>query len=318
MALNIVSDNNIFPFVSEATPLSSPQLFPTLLPMNERDLILETLSFATSEMKTQSVVDDRIINEEVIPRTQRRAVVQQASASSTLPRPSAMSRSTSNASVVSIAAAHVPEFPSAPMEGRPVNFGLVVPGVYRSSYPKKEDYSFLKDLKLKTIVTLVKRDELDHELESFVATNGIQQVVFNMKGTKKEPIPPATMASILEVVLDRKNYPLMIHCNHGKHRTGCVVAVVRKLSGWNPDRVVDEYKTYAAPKVRECDIEYIASFQPSSLEITLIRSANAENPRFGPLQVRSFMRTLFFTAFVTTIWLVSGSRMAVHRDTMLH
>lgn len=35
---------------------------------------------------------------------------------------------------------------------RPHNFGLVIPGVYRSSYPKAEDYEFIQGLKLKTIV----------------------------------------------------------------------------------------------------------------------------------------------------------------------
>lgn len=39
-----------------------------------------------------------------------------------------------------------------PIEGRPVNFGIVVPGVYRSSFPQSEDYAFIEDLKLKTIV----------------------------------------------------------------------------------------------------------------------------------------------------------------------
>ena len=34
----------------------------------------------------------------------------------------------------------------------PVNFGIVVPGVYRSSYPATEDYAFIRDLKLKSIV----------------------------------------------------------------------------------------------------------------------------------------------------------------------
>jgi tyrosine-protein phosphatase SIW14 len=34
----------------------------------------------------------------------------------------------------------------------PLNFGVVVPGVYRSSYPKAHDLPFIKDLKLKTIV----------------------------------------------------------------------------------------------------------------------------------------------------------------------
>lgn len=34
----------------------------------------------------------------------------------------------------------------------PLNFGGVIPGVYRSSFPKTEDYPFLKQLGLKTVV----------------------------------------------------------------------------------------------------------------------------------------------------------------------
>ncbi len=41
---------------------------------------------------------------------------------------------------------------SLPVEGRPVNFGVVVPGVYRSSFPQSQDYEFIETLKLKTIV----------------------------------------------------------------------------------------------------------------------------------------------------------------------
>ncbi|TWU73881.1 hypothetical protein ED733_002302 [Metarhizium rileyi] len=141
--------------------------------------------------------------------------------------------------------------PTSAFGGRPTNFGVVVPGLYRSSYPKPENYDFLASLGLKTVVTLVKKDELDHDLDLFLTSNGIRQVTFNMKGTKKEAIPLSTMRAILELVLDRKNYPLMLHCNHGKHRTGCVVAAVRKLSGWRLDTVIDEYKAYAEPKARE-------------------------------------------------------------------
>ncbi len=39
-----------------------------------------------------------------------------------------------------------------PAVGRPDNFGVVVPGVYRSSYPQTRDYVFIKDLELRTIV----------------------------------------------------------------------------------------------------------------------------------------------------------------------
>jgi tyrosine-protein phosphatase SIW14 len=41
---------------------------------------------------------------------------------------------------------------SLPTESRPANFGIVVPGVYRSSFPQTEDYGFIEGLKLKTIV----------------------------------------------------------------------------------------------------------------------------------------------------------------------
>ncbi|KAJ6439429.1 tyrosine phosphatase [Purpureocillium lavendulum] len=189
-------------------------------------------------------------------------------------------------------------------DSRPANFGLVIPGVYRSSYPKPSDYAFLQNLKLKTVVTLVKKDELDHDLNAFTASNGIRQVIFNMKGTKKESIPMYTMKSILELVLDRQNYPLLIHCNHGKHRTGCVVAVVRKLSGWATGPAIAEYESYAEPKVRECDVEYISSFQTSALSLT---SGTARPSR---LHARTFFRAFVFSALVLAVWLVSSARLA--------
>lgn len=36
--------------------------------------------------------------------------------------------------------------------GQPSNFGTVVPGVYRSSYPQEADYPFIQKLGLKTIM----------------------------------------------------------------------------------------------------------------------------------------------------------------------
>jgi len=39
-----------------------------------------------------------------------------------------------------------------PAAGRPLNFGVVVPGVYRSSFPQVQDYSFVESLKLRTVV----------------------------------------------------------------------------------------------------------------------------------------------------------------------
>lgn len=99
--------------------------------------------------------------------------------------------------------------------GRPTNFGTVVPGVYRSSYPQEADYEFIQKLKLKTIVTLVDK-EFPETFLPFMQANGIQHRHITMAGTKKEAIPVETMASILEVVHDKRNHPLLIHCNQGR------------------------------------------------------------------------------------------------------
>ena len=146
--------------------------------------------------------------------------------------------------------------------GQPQNFGVVAPGMYRSSFPEAEDLPFLEGLKLKTIVTLVQKDFSKH-FHDFVDKHGITHHIVEMKGTKKEEIPAEIMGTILELVLDKSCHPVLIHCKQGRHRTGCVVGVLRKMSGWNLGSILDEYKTYAEPKPRDCDITYLTGFQPS-------------------------------------------------------
>ncbi|KAK0652107.1 tyrosine phosphatase family-domain-containing protein [Cercophora newfieldiana] len=189
-----------------------------------------------------------------------------------------------------------------PAAGRPLNFGIVVPGVYRSSFPQTEDYSFVEGLKLKTVVTLVQKD-FPEGYQAFISKNGIKHYVFNMKGTKKEEIPIKTMKSILRLVLDRQNHPLLMHCNHGRHRTGCVVAVVRKVSGWEIGNILQEYRTFAEPKVRDCDINYITGFELAEIS-NLFKNAGWQ------FRTRNFIRATIFALFVLIIWLFSGAKMA--------
>lgn len=156
--------------------------------------------------------------------------------------------------------------------------------------------------------TLVKKDDLDHDLDAFITSEGIQQVVFNMKGTKKEAIPLDTMKGIINVVLDKSNYPLLIHCNHGKHRTGCVVGVVRKITGWDAARVVAEYNNYAEPKARECDVTYLQGFEVSSLVLSNTLMQKDIVSRSERLQSRTFFRAVVFSTCVLLLWFMSGSR----------
>ena len=71
--------------------------------------------------------------------------------------------------------------------------------------------------------TLVQKD-FPEGYPKFIAQNGIKHQIFDMKGTKKQEIPIKTMKSILRLVLDRQNHPLLIHCNQGRVSAGgCVL-----------------------------------------------------------------------------------------------
>lgn len=192
---------------------------------------------------------------------------------------------------------------------RMANFGVVAPGIYRSSYPLVEHFDFCQSLGLRTVVTLVnKQDERSVNLRTFVQDNGIHHVVFNMQGTKKENIPHHTMTAILDIVHDKSLHPLLIHCNQGKHRTGCVVAAARKVAGWPVDTVLQEYKTFAEPKVRDCDIAYIAALEAASLQSSKMHSATG--PVFSSshrtMRRRNFFRFVAITFTTMLVFMCSS------------
>ncbi|CAL3967548.1 hypothetical protein PZA11_003819 [Diplocarpon coronariae] len=211
-------------------------------------------------------------------------------------------------------------------EFRPTNLGVVIPGkIFRSSWPTEDDFISLESLGLKTVLSLVKND-FAPDFMNFVKKNNIVHKLIDMPGTKKVPITEGLMQEIMETVLDESNYPILIHCNHGKHRTGCVVAVVRHVARWDIESILEEYRGYAAPKARQCDIEYITEYKVSSLhglfvEETLgiipqqhegsiapalpLHHAQDERSPFPPWRAR-MKSCLVVSAVALGIWIYSG------------
>ncbi|ORY64203.1 tyrosine phosphatase family-domain-containing protein [Pseudomassariella vexata] len=189
----------------------------------------------------------------------------------------------------------------------PDNFGCVLPGVFRSAFPQTQDYAFLRGLKLKTIVTLVNKD-LPEGFAAFMKGSGIKHQIFSMEGTKKADIPLSMMLNIVSLVTDRRNCPLLIHCNHGRHRTGCAVAVVRKFNGWDTASILNEYAKYAAPKPREADVAYISNFKLKNLRHVVARKV--KEPEMG---FRHFLFLFSITIFGIFIWLVTLKNLKIRQ-----
>ncbi|KAI8558227.1 hypothetical protein RHMOL_Rhmol04G0073900 [Rhododendron molle] len=158
----------------------------------------------------------------------------------------------------------------------PLNFSLVDNGIFRSGFPNTANFSFLQSLGLRSIIYLCPEPYPETNAH-FVKSNGIRLFQFGIEGCKVhfldffvvEPfvnIPEDTIREALRVVLDVKNHPLLIHCNRGKHRTGCIVGCLRKLQRWCLSSVFDEYQRFAAAKARISDQRFMELFDVSGFK----------------------------------------------------
>ncbi|KAI9873821.1 MAG: hypothetical protein M1830_010559 [Pleopsidium flavum] len=137
--------------------------------------------------------------------------------------------------------------PPSPTTGLPGNFSEVVPGIYRSSFPRPSSFEHLKTLGLQSILTLVP-EAYPPENVAFVEENGIQHFQIHISANKDPfvTIPPKDMAAALEILLDKRNHPLLIHCNKGKD--------------WSLASILAEYHHHANPKARVLDERFIELF----------------------------------------------------------
>ncbi|RMZ92304.1 hypothetical protein DV736_g489, partial [Chaetothyriales sp. CBS 134916] len=151
--------------------------------------------------------------------------------------------------------------------GRPDNFQMIAPGLYRSSYPHSVHFTQLEGLNLRTIVTLVAQDP-PMEYAHFLSSNAIAHHHIPILANKDEDVytDADTINKVLSIMLEPRNYPMLVHCNKGRHRTGCVTACFRKVTGWTTDACLEEYERYSSPKSRALDKAFIERYDASILK----------------------------------------------------
>lgn len=148
----------------------------------------------------------------------------------------------------------------------PSNFAMVEAGIYRSGFPKKKNFPFLKRLGLKSILYLCPEEYPKNNIE-FLESIGAKLLQYGVQGNK-EPfveIPEEVFIEALKAVFTPANHPMLIHCNKGKHRTGCLIGCLRKVQQWSLTVIFDEYRRFAEPKPRFLDQQFIELFDTSSL-----------------------------------------------------
>ncbi|TPX40591.1 hypothetical protein SeLEV6574_g06541 [Synchytrium endobioticum] len=143
----------------------------------------------------------------------------------------------------------------------PLNFAMVAPGIYRSGHPNKKNFPFLQKLKLRSILYLCPEDYPSENTE-FLTVNDIHLFHVRIAGNKEpfSEIDQNDIAQALVHLLDVRNHPILVHCNKGRHRIGCLVGCLRKLQNWSMTSIFDEYRRFAGTKARIADQEFIEVF----------------------------------------------------------
>jgi protein-tyrosine phosphatase len=156
-------------------------------------------------------------------------------------------------------------------DGRVVQFGQI----YRSDKLSRltaDDFAELEAIGVKTVIDLRTKDEHDHDptvwqgeqpprfvhlpigdaddpwyrkqhrmvkSNRFSAAQSTDQMIDGYRMIADVGVP--SYRRLMDIVLDPANYPILIHCNAGKDRSGVAVALILEALGVDRSIIMDEY-----------------------------------------------------------------------------
>ncbi|KAL5143688.1 Tyrosine-protein phosphatase DSP3 [Glycine soja] len=175
----------------------------------------------------------------------------------------------------------------------PPNFSMVEDCIFRSGLPNPSNFPFLQTLNLRSIILccvflmFIRGCRIGADtcalslIRKKIWTSFVRRIFafFNLELRGKRsrfralgpvwdismPILKDSIMDALEVLIDVRNHPVLIHCKRGKHRTGCLVGCLRKLQNWCLSSVFEEYQRFAGAKSRTMDLAFIEMFDVLSL-----------------------------------------------------
>lgn len=155
----------------------------------------------------------------------------------------------------------------------PLNFCPVEKQLYRSGQPSIINQSFLQDLHLKTILWLASEEPQEDFLD-YCSMNNINIEFVGMINDYNysnvnpwDSLSETTIKKALELICNKENYPLLVCCGMGRHRTGAVIGCLRRLQGWNLASVSEEYRRFTGARGGRILVELlIESFDINTIE----------------------------------------------------
>ncbi len=146
----------------------------------------------------------------------------------------------------------------------PWNWVVIVPNaLYRSAEPRALHFSYLAKFGIRTLVS-VKRTLPREQTLARAAARGLQVARVDLGADGQ--IAPRAIRRALKLLMRPELWPVLLHCDGGRHRTGIVTAALRHAQGWTLEDALAEYDRYARPTSRTSDRETIARYFAAPLD----------------------------------------------------
>jgi protein tyrosine/serine phosphatase len=160
----------------------------------------------------------------------------------------------------------------------------VVPGkVYRSGEPTARGFEdIVRQFGIRTVINLEDEFEDPDLFQDYFTLSqlkeselcrqlGVNYVYLPPDLLPRNLTPPQRPKAIdrfLEICDNPANYPILVHCHAGLHRTGVMIAVYRmEYHGWTPHQAIQEMKAngfaeWPCTSANEYIAQYILSYRP--------------------------------------------------------
>jgi tyrosine-protein phosphatase SIW14 len=146
-----------------------------------------------------------------------------------------------------------------PQEKLLPNFHQVNEHLSRGAQPLKDGMQRLAALGIKTVINLRSPNEGTRAEETEARAAGLRY--FNVPMRDLSRPTDEQVERVLSIINDAQNWPVFVHCNHGRDRTGLIVACYRiSHDGWTSERAKAEARHYGMSWVQFGMKDYISDY----------------------------------------------------------
>ena len=126
----------------------------------------------------------------------------------------------------------------------------------------------MRNLRLRTIVSLVPGTEPVKDLREFCEQYGVEHRHFQVARFRDEvTLGSSLISQLLALLVDRSQLPLLLHCVDGTHISGLVVLCLRKLQLWSRAASQAEFGRFA--HLSSAEAQFVESFGGELATISL-------------------------------------------------